>query len=623
MSSENGEFCPKQNQLITLPNFRESHEGSEGSDSSGEGNDAEAFFRSLEAVNALVPRDTANIFGTPQIQPGAVIPVHPFLMSDRGREPAASTEFLALDAPPPVLQLPAPPNSVAMSTTILPSEMNLNDCLRFPMGPPPPCPKVGQAPTVCPASGQPQYNSIRPPPIYTESASSTPRSDNPMDTDVGGGYTAQGQDYAMGEGEGNYTENASWEWEMAEMNRKAQNLHERLLGFEENFSEWVGSVWDEKMPEMISSFEQKGFEMAKRIQVESLTSFRVEFDRLKNEICGWYEQAKAHIQMLRGEGSSQNPNLQISDVDQFLQTRLANFEQGMRGLVDPVVGRVEASITELQQKIQLVAEVDRLVREVPNKLRDHSIEINGNIDRVVGEWRVEMAQKISQPYPQTQQLQLDLTQVKVENAELNGRLDRLEKLFGGQEVPWEKMLDMYKKVKENIQGEVRQELDAREHKVIEMLVTQQLEEKFRDYKKEEHFEKLRGEIFEMTREQVRIIAENVFQHLQKSKEERRKLRSEMSTLQKEVKIVKDGISSNSAHPQPLAPPVTMGGNEPKPAPAVTLLPSTGAGLEDTRRAAPSAPRAHIGFEIDDGGVPGANPQHFFVIDDEVSDATPQ
>ena len=627
-SSENGEVSPKSGKLVTLPSFRET---CEDSDSSGDENDSENFFRRMDPENRLGLRDTPNIFDMVRIQPGGVLQHPQILVGDIGREPAASTAILTLPAPPSTLSLPPPPQFLLDPNA---TERNDSaDCLRLPRTPPicmgPPAPRTMESNRpVCPDPGQPLYHTVRPPPIYTESEASTPHPTN-METDFGEGFDASGQDSSMGDGEQAFVENGSWEHFRIQADWKLNELNGRLSAFEENFSTWVEQVFHEHFSESMGEFEQKGFEMITGKEREFVVFFNEEVVKVKNEMVQWFEQAKTQVQAFTTQ--TQNPGLQISDVNRLFQNKWVEIECQVRKMFDTRVTDFEARLFELHERIQNVSnmaqvgrispeEVHRLVQE---KLGQHHAKIQADIQHIRGECKNFVETKFNQPCLQAQQLQLELKVVKEQNGILQGRLDRLEALFGGRDVPWEKMMEMYNTASETIKGEVKRELDARERKVIEMLITQQLEEKFRDFKKEEHFEKLRGEISDMTREQLRIMGDNVFQNFQKSKEHRRKLHTEMNVLQGEFRSLRQSISSFLNPPSPPAQVRTMGGTQPKPAPTSTLSATMGAGLEDISRVVPKIPRANSFFDIVDTQATDVPTQHFFIIDDDVPNTQPQ
>ena len=60
---------------------------------------------------------------------------------------------------------------------------------------------------------------------------------------------------------------------------------------------------------------------------------------------------------------------------------------------------------------------------------------------------------------------------------LKAQLDRVEKLFGGREIPWEKMLDMYNRMSDSVHQEVKREMELREKKMVGISITQQLDER--------------------------------------------------------------------------------------------------------------------------------------------------
>ena len=234
----------------------------------------------------------------------------------------------------------------------------------------------------------------------------------------------------------------------------------------------------------------------------------------------------------------------------------------------------------------------QLESDVPKWLREQDSRINRQVDQVLGECRAEFNTKNSQPCPLAQQLQFDLEKIKSENQALLTRMEKLESLFGGREVPWQEMLDMYHRVSESVSGEVKRELDLRERNVIEMLVKQQFEDRLRDFQKEVHLEKLKGELTDMTREQLRIVSDKVFEHLHKERQERRKLRSEFGQVQRQVQSAMGRGASVVNAPSFPGSSVTMPVSQvPQSTPTVTLGAAKGADSAMSRPAATSS-RAH-------------------------------
>ena len=220
-------------------------------------------------------------------------------------------------------------------------------------------------------------------------------------------------------------------------------------------------------------------------------------------------------------------------------------------LLEQTVGGLDAKISILHERFQKFSdtgsqpverfqtELTKLSMQVPQWLREQSVVLDQQIKQIVRECKAEFESKFSWPCPQAQQLQQDLAKVRLENDALRLRVGKLESLFGGQVVPWEKVLDMYHKVSETVSIEVKREFELRERKVIDFLVKQQLDERFRDFQSEEHFDRLRNDIMDNTQQQLRTIAEGVAQHFQAHKDERRKLRSNVNKIQTELRILQE------------------------------------------------------------------------------------
>ena len=92
-----------------------------------------------------------------------------------------------------------------------------------------------------------------------------------------------------------------------------------------------------------------------------------------------------------------------------------------------------------------------------------------------------------------------------ESKALGKRLSQVEKILGSQDVPWERVVEMFGKTEESIQIQVRREMAAQVRKMMEVMMAQMLEEKLRQSQKEEHFDKWRNDIEICIRQQLCTI----------------------------------------------------------------------------------------------------------------------
>ena len=137
--------------------------------------------------------------------------------------------------------------------------------------------------------------------------------------------------------------------------------------------------------------------------------------------------------------------------------------------------------------------------KVTQHFQTQEAQVEDKVGQFVGECRADFEATFGQPDLLLKQLLVDVRELQMQNNLLKMQLEKVEKIFGGREVPWERILDMHNRVTETLQREVQREVELRERKVIEMIIAQQLDVRIKDFKKAEYFEKLREEITESVR----------------------------------------------------------------------------------------------------------------------------
>ena len=613
-SSSSSETTPAApNALTVVPDFRAEPPAYESEDSEGE--ERNQFLQSIDARNFLQIQNPRFMTQVGQISPGGQLVVPPSLVGDVGMGfPATSGHFQLECQSPPML-------------------------LTGPMGPQPqicffPTNSVSSGTSGCPENGtegQACFQTMRPTPLVTNSGRSTPYSARMSE----GGGTAKSS--YMSEGENDYVENDSWGQWCALVNWKFEDLHKRVGELETNFPGLVSQELNAKITDLHHRLRMEGDEKALQKQMELFKFVNEGLDRFRQEF--WATANELRQQIQQGGGQPPTPSgggLLRIDVEQIMQNRMEVFDKGFRNILDEAFGNFEGRVQNLHERLLKVSEAGQQIETCSGRvenvhknldlLQEHVGQQGAHFERetqrILTECRAEILAKNAMPCPLAQNLQEAVNHLQQQNRNLAAQVQRLEGLFGGQEVPWEKILDLYHKFAEAKQTsqEVRHEMEFKERQVVELLVRQQFEERVKDFQKEIQLDKFRMEIVDLTRNNVTDIANKVFEHIQKGKSRVKKLETRLEVHERECQKRGGQMAgqvgalggSFSLSPQCAANLPRA----PESVPAQTQAnPMEGA---DSRglRPAPKSDRAPRAWEVAEGDVAGAQATHCFLIDDE-------
>ena len=127
---------------------------------------------------------------------------------------------------------------------------------------------------------------------------------------------------------------------------------------------------------------------------------------------------------------------------------------------------------------------------------------------------------------------------KSESQALVSKVNAMERVLCNQEIPWEKMVELVNKTEETGQLQVKREMAVQNRKMIEVMMTQMLDEKMKQSQKEIHFDRLKMDIENANRQQLAIVLKKVHEDFQAEKKERIFLQNEIKNLREELRAVK-------------------------------------------------------------------------------------
>ena len=140
--------------------------------------------------------------------------------------------------------------------------------------------------------------------------------------------------------------------------------------------------------------------------------------------------------------------------------------------------------------------------------------------------------------------------MEVSQKMLETKVGNIEQFLGTpQGTSLEKVMEIVNKTEETMRTQIQREMETRERRNMEVMMTKMLEERLKQTKREEHLETIKKSIEDSTRKQLVLLLDRVGKDLQAERQARKALELELSKLK--AKFLREGGTPPSVpRPEP-------------------------------------------------------------------------
>ena len=164
--------------------------------------------------------------------------------------------------------------------------------------------------------------------------------------------------------------------------------------------------------------------------------------------------------------------------------------------------------------------------EAAHRELNHGLE--GQIQQVARECRGEMRNLRNHFGTLTERLNIFPESLGSDLQDLAARFSRVEGFLSTNDWSLDKVLGLISKTQETIETEVRQTLALQDRRIMEAMMSKMVDERFRQSRKEEHWEKMRTDTEDFVHQQLQTVLKSIY-------EERKKDLQHFTTLLEGVK----------------------------------------------------------------------------------------
>ena len=216
--------------------------------------------------------------------------------------------------------------------------------------------------------------------------------------------------------------------------------------------------------------------------------------------------------------------LEIS-VERNVSEKIVSLEEKVHRFFEPRFEEFLQKQKGLQVQFEELLANNRKVVEVQNfcvKLQRGIADVESSVQNLQRHWQEVLHENKAGLAQFTQQLQVVGRQAEdIKN--LSGRLDKFEAILGGQQFPWQKIVDFMGKMEETVQNQVRRAMNLQDQKVMEIMMTKMMDEKMREERNAEHFDQIKTDLAASVQNRFSTVLASFAENLQVEKRKRKEL----------------------------------------------------------------------------------------------------